>query len=107
MKLAKDMFDFEKYDYRWGYPTIADEILGSDGWVTPDLASANRTLLRTPKPPPRYILLNEGEKRQPGDQLLRQRLLDGQYELLWSAPLKPDDYTEVRTGEIWRRKVQE
>lgn len=104
MKLTKDMFDFEKYDYRWGYPTIADEILGSDGWVTPDLASANRTLLRTPKPPPRYILLNEGEQLQEGDERAF-RYKDGHVE--WVVAAKLVLGLRVCTNEIWRRKVQE
>lgn len=98
MKLTADMFDFEKYEYRWGYPTMADEIRGYDSWVTPDLASATTTLLRTPKPSPRYILLNAGEMLQSGDEY-HSGYAHGWQKRSSVAPVR----ATVLPGEIWRR----
>lgn len=101
MKLTKDMFDFEKYDYRFGYPCAGDQYLLGDRWVDfHPLAQSNATaVLRTPKPPPRYILLNEGEKLQEGDEYLEPGLP-------WKR-LSKNSQVVVFGNEIWRRKVQE
>lgn len=113
MKLTADMFDFEKYEYmtamavtepQWSFVTCNHD--GDTIWLPCSSHAPGYGLYRKELRPLRYILLNEGEKRQPGDQLL-QRLLSAQYGPLWSAPLKPDDYGPVLAGEIWRRKVQE
>lgn len=110
MKLAADMFDFEKYEYmtamavtdpEWSFVTRNHD--GEDIWLPCSASKTGYGLYRRPKPSPRYILLNAGEKRQTGDQ----RLVLGHTTLVWSEPLKPDDYGPVLPGEIWRRKVQE
>lgn len=103
MKLTKDMFDFEKYDYRFGYPSIKDEALFSGGsqWASPD-NNSHQGLLRTPKPLPRYILLNEGEKLQEGDEFFAY---DGIHPRMWHE--MPGRTNDVQKREVWRRKVQE
>lgn len=105
MKLTKDMFDFEKYDYRFGYPCAGDQYLLGDRWVDfHPLAQRNATaVLRTPKPLPRYILLNEWDPLKPGDELLEQ----GHTSLEWGPPADHIVSGNVEPGEIWRRKVQE
>lgn len=104
MKLTKDMFDFEKYEYRIGYPSIKDEALFSEGsqWGRPD-NNAHQGLIRTPKPKPRYILLNEGESLKRGDECLEYS--SSRFE--WGPPGDHIIIGEVEAGEIWRRKVQE
>lgn len=105
MKLTKNMFDFEKYDYRFGYPSIKDEALFSGGsqWVSPD-NNSHQGLLRTPKPKPRYILLEEGEKLQAGDQ---EGYWDSGAGVCWYKPIQHGGTHRetVPPGEIWRRKV--
>ncbi len=103
MKLTADMFDFEKYDY-FDCLTVADggerldRSCGFPGvWVP--ISETHYGLCRKPKPPPRYILLNEGEKPQSGDQRL---MMDPR---MWSAPLEDDGYSQILPGEVWRRKA--
>lgn len=105
MKLTRDMFDFEKYAYRLGYPCAGDQYLLGDRWVDfHPLAQSNATaVLRTPKPPPRYILLNEGEPLKRGDECLEYS--SSRFE--WGPPGDHIIIGEVEAGEIWRRKVQE
>lgn len=102
MKLTKDMFDFEKYDYRFGYPCEGDQCLLGERWVDfhPLAQGHATTLLRMPKPKPRYLLLNEGEKLRPGDEY------HSGYVSGWcSGSITPGDSVSVMRGEIWRRVV--
>jgi hypothetical protein len=104
MKLTADMFDFEKYEYRWGYyKNAGDEALFGEGsqWTIP-LGNSTPALMRTPKPPPRYILLNEGEKLQKGDEFFAY---DGIHPRMWHE--MPGRTNDVQKREVWRRKVQE
>lgn len=114
MKLTKDMFDFEKYEFFLSKLSAGDEYLNmvTATWLRAGQFDYDLRITRVPKPPPRYILLNEGEKRLPGDQLLRLPgdqllLLQGHVKLEWGKPLTKDEYGPVLAGEIWRRKVQE
>lgn len=106
MKLTKDMFDFERYDYFAGSTFSGKDpvdVFHAGAWVPPVDGACMYELARALKPKPRYILLNEGEKRLPGDQLL----LQGHVKLEWGKPLTKDEYGPVLAGEIWRRKVQD
>lgn len=104
MKLTKDMFDFEKYDYFAG-STFSDrdpvDVFHAGAWVPPVDGACMYELARAFKPKPRYILLNEGEKLQEGDQ---------QYSPLvksWCPGISNYLHQKVESWEIWRRKVQE
>lgn len=109
MKLTADMFDFEKYDYevslactdpQWQFLTRNHD--GDLIWLRCSVNEVGYGLYRRPKPPPRYILLNEGEKLQPGDEY------HAGYVNGWSpGSITPGDSVSVRPKEIWRRKVQE
>ena len=116
MKLTKDMLDFEKYDYFAGSTFSGKDpvdVFHAGAWVPPVDGACMYELARALKPKPRYILLHEGEKRLPGDQLLLGhppatrscRPRPGKLE--WGKPLTKDEYGPVLAGEIWRRKVQE
>ena len=104
MKLTKDMFDFEKYDYFTKWTPNSDYLcdVKSMLWQPPrdDLPDG---LYRRKKPPPRYILLNEGEPLKRGDEGLEQ----GHSSLEWGPPVDHLVIGNVEAGEIWRRKVQE
>lgn len=96
MKLTKEMFDFEKYDYytKWAPSSCYLSDVKSMLWQPPrdDLPDG---LYRVNKPPPRYILLNEGEKLQFGDEILVD----------WSwKPISAEAVRMVVPGEVWRRK---
>lgn len=102
MKLTKEMFDFEKYDYFDRLPTGEyAECFDMGQWV--EVHGPCSGLCRKLKPPPRYILLNEGEKLQAGDQR-GWPSADG-FSLKWINPLTQAD-AELRSlpGEVWRRK---
>lgn len=106
MKLTKDMFDFEKYDYFAGTSFSGKdqvEVFHAGAWVPPVDGVCTYELSRKTKPPPRYILLNEGEPLKPGDELLEQ----GHTSLKWGPPADHIVSGNVEPGEIWRRKVQE
>lgn len=106
MKLTKDMFDFEKYDYFAGTSFSGKdqvEVFHAGAWVPPVDGVCTYELSRKTKPPPRYILLNEGEPLKRGDECLEYS--SSRFEW-W--PLGDDLVVgEVEAGEIWRRKVQE
>lgn len=112
MKLTKDMFDFEKYDYFAGSTFSGKDPVdvfhvGAYEWVPPVDGACMYELARALKPKPRYILLNEGEKLQAGDQqayMYNGKLYwDGVGEHLRQA----GHVAVVLAGDIWRRKVQE
>jgi len=106
MKLTKDMFDFERYDYAVNTPKHGDEYFYNGAWWRYDQDSIGIlpvAVWRTLKLPPRYILLNEGEPLKPGDELLEQ----GHTSLKWGPPADHIVSGNVEPGEIWRRKVQE
>lgn len=103
MKLTADMFDFEKYDY-FGHlhlhPGECAEWFNSIGqWV--EVRGSCGGLCRKPKPPPRYILLNEGEKLQDGDEEAHTEPLSGRlmWEVFWVGS------GIVKVNQIWRRKA--
>lgn len=112
MKLTKDMFDFEKYDY-FDSSSPKDGEWWDDqeklwkkagGWWGPSaMLNGLCRKPRTPKLPPRYILLNEWDPLKPGDELLEQ----GHTSLEWGPPADHIVSGNVEPGEIWRRKVQE
>lgn len=105
MKLTKEMFDFEKYEYSFGEISADKEyintVIGAWTLAYPSGESGRLRIMRALKPPPRYILLNEGEALQAKDQRL---LLD--YPRKWASPLVDDglEYGQVLPGEVWRRK---
>ena len=107
MKLTKDMFDFEKYDYHlyWAgglKPGVEVFNINAQRWAEQVYPGDSYNLVRILKAPPRYILLNEGEKLQPGDEY------HAGYVNGWSpGSITPGDSVSVRPKEIWRRKVQE
>lgn len=110
MKLTKDMFDFEKYDYFAGSTFSGKDpvdVFHAGAWVPPVDGACMYELARALKPKPRYILLNEGEKLEVGDQEAYMAYMsDG--KLRWGVALKcVDQGAVVLAGEIWRRKVQE
>lgn len=102
MKLTKDMFDFEKYDYSFRRMSTGDEYLNmvTATWLRAGQFDYDLRITRVPKPPPRYILLNEGEKLQEGDECY-----------VGGSPSRWAKNTflgvESQAHEIWRRKVQE
>lgn len=104
MKLTKDMLDFEKYDYFAGSTFSGKDpvdVFHAGAWVPPVDGACMYELARTCKPKPRYILLNEGERLQVGDQ---------QYSPLvksWTPGIGNYLHQKVEAGEVWRRKVQE
>lgn len=103
MKLTKDMFDFEKYEFFLSKLSAGDEYLNmvTATWLRAGQFDYDLRITRVPKPPPRYILLNEGEKLQEGDQ---------QYSPLvksWCPGISNYLSQKVEPWEIWRRKVQE
>ena len=119
MKLTKDMFDFEKYEYFTKWAPNSNYLCGIEPmrWQPPK-DNLPDGLYRREKPPPRYILLNEGEKLEVGDEYHAGyingwspgSITPGASERVRPKEIwrrKPDDYIKVRTGEIWRRKVQE
>ena len=62
MKLTKDMFDFEKYDYFAGSTFSGKDpvdVFHAGAWVPPVDGACMYELARALKPKPRY---NEGEK---------------------------------------------
>jgi hypothetical protein len=78
MKLTKDMFDFEKYDYFAGSTFSGKDpvdVFHAGAWVPPVDGACMYELARALKPKPRYILLNEGEKQQVGDQQYMERMM--------------------------------
>lgn len=98
MKLTKDMFDFEKYDY---FDELKPEMEKGAEWFgySGHWAPLTRHIIglcRKLKPPPRYILLNEGEKLQAGDEVFFNSTKDW---CLYSTITR-----EVLPGEVWRRK---
>lgn len=97
MKLTKDMFDFEKYDYytKWAPSSCYLSDVKSMLWQPPRDGLPDG-LYRVNKPPPRYILLNEGEKLQAGDEVFFNSTKDW---CLYSTITR-----EVLPGEVWRRK---
>ena len=97
MKLTKDMFDFEKYDYfdHLHLPSGEHaEWFDMGQWF--EVRGPCSGLCRKLKPPPRYILLNEGEKLQAGDEVFFNSTKDW---CLYSTITR-----EVLPGEVWRRK---
>lgn len=94
MKLTKDMFDFEKYEYAVESVAGKEWLTSTEGWVIDKAHGVGLT--RSPKPPPRYILLNEGEKLQAGDEVFFNSTKDW---CLYSTITR-----EVLPGEVWRRK---
>lgn len=110
MKLTADMFDFEKYEY-FDSSTPKDGEWWDDqeklwkkagGWWGPSAMLYGLCRKpRTPKPPPRYILLNEGEKLQEGDEFFAY---DGIHPRMWHE--MPGRTNDVQKREVWRRKVQ-
>ncbi len=94
MKLTKDMFDFEKYDYQVCMTTSVSDPEWS--FVCRNNDETGLALYRKLKPPPRYILLNEGEKLQAGDEVFFNSTKDW---CLYSTITR-----EVLPGEVWRRK---
>lgn len=102
MKLTKDMFDFEKYEYFTKWAPNSNYLCGIEPmrWQPPK-DNLPDGLYRREKPPPRYILLNDGENLRAGDQ---------QYSPLvksWTPGIGNYLHQKVEAGEIWRRKVQE
>lgn len=102
MKLTKEMFDFEKYDY-FDCMTVADggerldRSRGFPGeWVP--ISEIHYGLCRKLKLPPRYILLNEGEALQAGDQYYSPLVNS------WQAGIGNSGARKACSGEIWRRK---
>lgn len=94
------MFDFEKYDYfdnlHLSSGEHAEWFNSISQWV--EVRGPCSGLCRKLKPPPRYILLNEGERLQAGDQ---------QYAPLvnsWAPGISNPGAQEVCYGEVWRRK---
>lgn len=104
MKLTKDMFDFEKYDYFAGSTFSGKDpvdVFHVGAWVPPVDGACMYELARALKPKPRYILLNEGEKLQAGDQ--QAYMYNG--KLYWDGALsRLDSVAVVLAGDIWRRK---
>ena len=105
MKLTAEMFDFEKYDYSYGTVAAGVEYLNtvSCGWMNtyPNVENERMRIMRTLKPPPRYILLNEGEKLQDGDEEAHREPLSGR--LMWEAFWVGSGI--VKVNQIWRRKA--
>lgn len=107
MKLTKEMFDFEKYDYFDELkPEMAKGTEWLDSWgdwapLTKHTISLPRALClcRQPKPLPRYILLNEGEMLQAEDEMY----LGSGEESQWGALIILNHRRCLR-GEVWRRK---
>lgn len=116
MKLTKDMFDFEKYDYFAGSTFSGKDpvdVFHAGAWVPPVDGACMYELARALKPKPRYILLNEDEKLQAGDQ--QAYMYNG--KLYWDGALRRRSRgvrdprcvgqgAVVLAGDIWRRKVQ-
>lgn len=103
MRLTKDMFDFGKYEFFLSKISAGDEYLNmvTATWLRAGQFDHDLRITRVPRPPPRYILLNEGEKLQEGDQ---------QYSPLvksWCPGISNYLPQKVEPWEIWRRKVQE
>lgn len=78
MKLTKEMFDFEKYDYSFGALSANKEYINivSGAWsqAYPSDEGGSPRIMRELKPPPRYILLNEGEILQEGEMTKKEAL---------------------------------
>lgn len=103
MKLTAEMFDFEKYEYAVESVAGKEWLTSTEGWVIGKAHGVGLT--RSPKPPPRYILLNEGEALQAGDQRAWPSA-DG-FSLKWLNPLTQEN-AELKPslrGEVWRRKA--
>ena len=100
MKLTKEMFDFEKYDYfnHLHLPSGEHaEWFDMGQWF--EVRGPCSGLCRKLKPPPRYILLNEGEALQAGDQYYSPLVNS------WQAGIGNSSYTrKACSGEVWRRK---
>jgi len=107
MKLTKDMFDFEKYDYHlyWAgglKPGVEVFNINAQRWAEQVYPGDSYNLVRILKAPPRYILLNEGEQLQEGDEFFAY---DGIHPRMWHE--MPGRTNDVQKREVWRRKVQE
>lgn len=97
MKLTKEMFDFEKYDYFDRLPTGEyAECFDMGQWV--EVHGPCSGLCRKLKPPPRYILLNEKEALQAGDQYYSPLVNS------WQAGIGNSGTRKACSGEVWRRK---
>ncbi len=111
MKITAEIFDFEKFDYAsqpdgvgWEYLNTSGSWQPASGARAAPITSVRASLYRRLKPPPVFMLLNEGEALQAEDQRL---LVD--YPRKWARPLVDDgdEYGQVLPGEVWRRPTDD
>ena len=102
MKITAEMFDFEKYDYSFGAISADKEYANivNGAWTQAYLSDegGSMRIMRKLKPPPRYILLNEGEALQAGDQYYSPLVNS------WQAGIGNSGTRKACSGEVWRRK---